>query len=504
MGVRPAKRWMWTAAILLPAVGGFVRAQNHAPDSEEQSPLQPYRVVVGFRTSVSGGDMSLDKLAREARTAGIDGVMLSDRLSRQLQYGLPPLRYLLWFALRKPSVSTMGPARYIENVRTLNRAQKDVCLVPGVRVTPAYYWTGSLLGDLQCHNYHREILMLGARASGPLVRLPYAAGYVPGRDGPWIFASRFLLLFCVALWVGYYYVPAWVRHRFRIRRRKTKSVYFVFLIVPSLVILAFFNLVTGGVRRFHVHGPPEGMGPEQEVLNQGAEAGFFQVWSHPQAGVEAYRWPVSFVTPPYREVITLTHNFNAFSCFSISGEDLYAPGQVWDRLLLDYIEQVAPYPVWTVGDLLDPNKLVGTPGGMVDNVVFARAKTPEAFLAALEAGRFYSRRRSPTNAIDFKSFTVEGHSFGERAKTDRSRMKVAFEVSSIEPGTQVEVKLIRNGVVLYSFKGVTPFTKELSDSIDQRTENVYYRITAEGPGRLAAVGQPVFLTYAPPDRPWGD
>ncbi|NOY80704.1 MAG: hypothetical protein GXP31_06830 [Kiritimatiellaeota bacterium] len=499
----PRKQCLWAAAVYLLA-GGILPAQADAPASEKQSPLRPYRVVVGFRTSVSGGDMSLDKLARQAKTAGIDGVMLSDRLSRQLQYGLPPLRYLLWFAFRKPSVSTMGPSRYIESVRALNRTQKDVCFVPGVKVAPGYYWTGSLLGDLQCHNYHREILMLGTQSPEPLLRLPYAAGYVPGRDGLWLFAARFLLLLCVALWVGYYYVPAWVRHRFRIRRRKTKSVYFVFFIVPSLVVVAFFNIVAGGVRRFHIHGPPEGMSPEQGVLNRGAEAGFFQMWSHPQEGVENYRWPVSFVTPPYREVITLTHSFNAFSCFSASGPDLYAPGQVWDRLLLDFIEQVAPYPIWTVGDLLDPKKLVDTPAGMVDNVVFAREKSPGAFLTALETGRFYCRRRSPTNAIDIKRFTVEGHSFGEQAKTDRSRMEVAFEISSLEPGTPVEVKLVRNGIVLYSFKGVTPFAKKLSDSIDQRTETVYYRITAKGPGRLAAVGQPVFLTYAPSERPWSD
>jgi len=496
----PVGGWFWSIVFLITTLRA--PAADPAASSGPKRPehLRPYRVAIGFRSRVSGGSQSLDKLVQEAKVIGLDGVVLSDCFSRQMQYGLPPLRYLLWASVRKPSVSTLGPARYIETVKTLNERQKTVCVIPGVRVAPGYYWTGSILGDLKCHNFHREVLMLGTEDAAPLERLSYGAGFVPGRDGLWIFASRFLLLFIVTLWVGYFYIPAWVRHRFRIRRRKTKGVYFVFFIVPSVVLIFFFNIVASGISRFHIHGPPEGMNVEQTVLNEGAAAGFFQIWSHPQEGIEAYWWPVTFTTPPYLDIIPLTHNYNGFSCFSATGIDLYAAGSAWDRQLRDYIEQVAPYPLWAVGDLLDPQSIGDTRAGMVDNIVFAQGKTPDLLLHALEKGRFYCRRRSMNNAIDFTHFSVEGHTFGERGKTSRNQVAVEFEVSSLEIGVPVTVKLIRNGIVLYSFKGVTPFAKKLSDAMDERTEKVYYRITARGPGRLAAVGQPVFLSYVPPER----
>jgi len=484
-----------TAMFGTPVDGGALPAASNGAE-----PLERYRVAIGFRSQLSGGSQPLEKLVQEAKAVGFDGVLLADNLSRQLQYGLPPLRYLLWFSVRKPSVSTMGPARYIETVRAVNERQKSVCLIPGVRVTPGYYWTGSVWGDLKCHDFHREILMLGTTESAALSRLSYSAGFVPGRDGLWIFASRFLLLLLTALGVGYFHIPMWIGHRYRMRHEKARRLYSICLIAPVVLLTVLFNIGAGEIGRFHIHGPSPGMNVEQRVLDEGAAAGFFQIWSQPQTSVEVYRRPVTFSTQKYGQAISLTHNYNGFSCFSVSGTDIYAAGGVWDRQLRDYIKCAAPYPILAVGDLLDPRSIGNSRIGIVDNIVRARGKTPELLLEALGKGRFYCRRRSASNAIDFTHFSVDGYSFGEHGRTTRNRINVEFEVSSLEIGTPVAVELIRNGTVLHTFKGATLFAKRITDTIDRRMENMYYRITVRGPDRLAAVGQPVFLFRASPGR----
>src|SRR3989304_4590808 len=116
-----------------------------AGEPESPTGLQPYKAYscifhVHSRISSPGG-YSLSELTGVARRYGVDAIFLSDNLTDTIEYGLPPLRHVLWLNYSRPSVMTFGPRAYLDMVAAENRRQSDVLYVPGVEVCPRFYWT---------------------------------------------------------------------------------------------------------------------------------------------------------------------------------------------------------------------------------------------------------------------------------------------------------------------------------------------------------------------------
>ncbi len=493
------------AAFLLGTVTAWAQLPRKGPNapSGAVANAKEYRVFVGLRTSLSGGKLSPEQVQKQAAKMGCDAVFLADSLWRGLEYGWPPFRYSLWIEVQKPSVLSMGPARYVRAVEALNGNQSLglPLMVPGVRVCPRYYWSGFAPLNLVCHNRDRTILMLGVHDSRALTKLSVANGFILPRDRWWVFFSRFLVLLCVGIWIGYFYLPGWIRHRFHVRRRKTRGIYFVFVLIPSVVLLFFFNLWLSGDNRFNLYQNRTGLTTEQTVLNQGNSAGYFQVWSRPQQGWTTYHWPITFDTEPLPNLISLTQNYHAASCFAAGGPVLYKPGALWDQRLLEYLSQVSPYPVWLIGDF-SAHEDLDNPGRFInENLVRAEKRSAQALVAALMRGHFYARRRTMSNAIAIRRFAVEGVSFGDSGSISKKAASIDIAVDSLLPGTPVNVVIVRNGKALYRIQGKTPLLRKISDPLDRFRVDFYYRIIVTGPGALAAVGQPAFIHYVSPDLP---
>jgi len=474
-------------------------------NSNSGTPLKPWRVVIGVRPPVPGlRGGSFADLRDAARREGVDAVILAGDLHRGLQYGFPPLRHLFWIALERPDILSYGVENYLRTVRKANEISSKVLFLPGYRVRPRYYWTGSLWRSLTCNDYDRTILLIGTGTPSALPKLPFGAGYVSRRDPWWIFFSRLFLVVYIALIVGYFHVPAWVRHRFRIRRRKTKGVYFVFILLPATAGIIFFNLAAASQGRLNVHGRESGQDTVQQVLDAAWQNGYLVVWSRPQEGFARYQWPILFRTEPQPSVLATSQNYHGFSCFSLSGQPLAVPGGPWDRKLSEYVRQLSSWPVWAVADVppgSDASAFHCGTSWCIENVVFASERTPKALLDAFEKGRFYARRSTSGNCIRIDRFTVEGLTFGQRGASSNKRFEIDIAVSCSNPGAPLKVTVVRNGKPVYEFESPSPVTRKISDPIDRFEERFFYRVIIKGPGLLEALGQPVFIRYVSPDLP---
>ncbi len=96
--------------------------------------------AIHVHSTISTGSLEPAAIMRLADDAGVDAVMFTDSAQRHWEYGLWPLRGVLKWVVEQPSVSTCGPRRYVEMIRSLNVPGRHALAIPGVEVAPFYYW----------------------------------------------------------------------------------------------------------------------------------------------------------------------------------------------------------------------------------------------------------------------------------------------------------------------------------------------------------------------------
>src|SRR5438132_9935793 len=139
---------------------------------------RPVTTVFHVHSDVSTGSDSIESLVAQARSYGIEAIILTDNFLLRFEYGLFPLPGLIRRTVTLPSVMSTGVDRYLEAIRETNQRHPDVLLVPGVEVVPHYYWTGSLFGkDLTMHDAQKNILVVGLPSETDYKRLPVAGNY---------------------------------------------------------------------------------------------------------------------------------------------------------------------------------------------------------------------------------------------------------------------------------------------------------------------------------------
>ena len=141
------KLFMHIAVVLIAGVldvAGFVCAGPSVLTAAEPQASSGATLTVAFHvhSNVSTGSLSLDQIAEQAQKMGIDAVVFSENLALRYEYGLFPLRGMIRRTVTLPSVVEYGIDRYLAAVAEAQARHPGVLLVPGVEVTPHYYWTG--------------------------------------------------------------------------------------------------------------------------------------------------------------------------------------------------------------------------------------------------------------------------------------------------------------------------------------------------------------------------
>src|SRR4051812_25291012 len=152
--------------LLLPA--SYLQAQT----AETQKGFIPLTAAMHVHSRFSNGEYEILELASAAHERKLDVLGLSDSYLTRVRYGIWPLRHLLSKTISRPSVIDRGVAAYFDNARAAQSRFPDVVVLPGLEVTPYYYWQGRWLQNLELHDFDRHLLVFGMNDENAIRNLP--------------------------------------------------------------------------------------------------------------------------------------------------------------------------------------------------------------------------------------------------------------------------------------------------------------------------------------------
>src|SRR5213080_4484621 len=118
---------------LIGCVALAVSLGNAAAEADEPGQAwRPVTTVFHVHSDMSTGSDSIESLAAQARSYGIEAIILTDNFLLRFEYGLFPLRGLIRRTVAFPSIMRSGIGRYFETIREVNRRHPDMLVVPGV------------------------------------------------------------------------------------------------------------------------------------------------------------------------------------------------------------------------------------------------------------------------------------------------------------------------------------------------------------------------------------
>jgi len=444
------------------------------------------------------GCYSLPELTEVARGYGVDVIFLTDNLTDTIQYGIPPLRHILWVNYSRMSIMGLGPQAYLERIEAENTRQSDVLYVPGVEICPRFYWTGSLAeGDLICHNHQRNLIVLGITDARVLKKIPEACGYVWKKNPGWIITTRVLLVLFVTACLAMLVAPRLLARRWPYSARDIRRSFVLGIILPLLVVIVAVNVTASLVPSFCIYGKDDSVRPEQRAIDFLRKHNLVHYWAHPEAfdHHEFEYAPFKHIeiafkahTEPYPEILRLTQGYTGFGGVYEDRNTLINPGSMWDQVLKEYAAGKRDAPAWCFGEMLYHYE--GQAGKKLRNVetmVWARERSAKALLESIREGRFYARANTDGQSLVLEEWSV--------SKTFPA--EVVLRVSSRIPGEEVQIQLIRNGEIIKEISGMAPVKAEIADDTCPRSEMVYYRAVVLGRSALKLVTNPIFISPEP-------
>lgn len=496
------------------AAPGSAAAQTIVREADSDPPQQLV-TAVHVHSTASSGTLTLAQLARLAREAGVDALVLTENLGYEFRYAPGPLRLLVEARASTPTLERYGIRRYFADLEQARKAEPGVMLLPGVEVPPYYYWTGSLLtGDLTLNDMQRNVLVLPAVAGADAA----AAAQEFLRDLPAVgnrnyrhygFGSLALLLpgvFIVALSL------------YRLRQRTFEPLH-----PPTWLLLA--ALVAGAcllwvnfpfkVPSLDPYDPGVGHRPVQRLFDYAREHGALTFWSMPEAVDYRERavGPVTvrLSTAPYPAVLTDTYDYTGFGGVYADTVTVWEPGAEWDAALLAFQSGQRAEAPWLLGE--SAYHYPGQAGKELDDVLtvlLVEQDTPEAAFAALAGGHTYSLRRQAGGVdlrlAEFALFSTDED--GEDGTLRVSRVgdslivggegHLAFEVvlrveDLAGTGTPVDIDVVRNGRLHRRIEGTTPLHERWQETLEAGDEATYYRIIVRAARPAYLVSNPIFV-----------
>jgi hypothetical protein len=464
---------------------------------------RPIPTALHVHSTWSSGNLSLEDLARLARARGIEAILLADNHLQSFEYGLPPLRGLLRYRVRFPSVMSNGPEAFLGAVESAGTRHPDVVIVPGVEVIPQYFWTGSLLdGSLTMHNGQKNLLALGLYKPEDYWALPAVGNAAAGPWSPWLLSPSLLAI--PGIWL--------LRSR---RRRVTQLRYFQVVEKRRRTVPGVFCLLAGVLllvnnypfRRAPVsaYDADAGLTPYQNVIDLVAARRGLAVWSLPEARdrqvVTVAGLRATLRTDPYPTDLLRTDRFTAFAGLYEDTTTFAEPGYGWDQLLLEYLHGRRGAPAWAVGEAaFHYEGQAGKRLGDVQTVVLATGKDPAGIMEALRSGRVYCRLRTDDENLSLGRFQVlssqaEPTEAGGRLTLRPGDRPDVYAVIESATGRRlaVDVRLIRSGSVIQTLHAETPVTVRWTEPPLASNARLYYRLEARGPAGLRLLSNPIFV-----------
>jgi len=449
--------------------------------------------VIHLHTTLSDGAAVPVDLARAARTAGVDALVITDHYLEKVTYAPWPIGNVLGLSLSRASVLSGGIDRYFETLSAAEKQVPGVLLLPGLEVSPFARWTGSLLKrTLALEGWHRHVLVIGIEDSNALRDLPVAANRRGGRYGPW--SLLFVLPAAALVWsTGRLAKPGYRETRigkFVLRRRRAP-------ILQGLVGAASLALLVAGfpfrVERWSPVGVDPGDAPFRCLEERVRSLGGLTSWAHPEAAADKEELGLRIATSPYPEMVVRT-DADAFGALPEGVKTLLPPGGLWDRALLDHLEGKRLSAPFAIAEIDEHRATQDIDLRILQTVCSVQERTHAGLVQALRAGRCYARwtpyDRPPLRLVAWEAAPGAGRAEGAGGVLRRTGpLTVRLAVAGGD-GHEVTARLLRRGEVIWSDRITPPFERIVPDETRGPT---YYRLDVEGAYPYRLIGNPIFV-----------
>ncbi len=451
----------------------------------EQAPA-----LMDLRTTFSDGAYDPETLVQMAVKKGFRVIFLNDHDRVAMEYGLPPFRNIIKKKEELNSINKSGAGAYLRAIASLRKMHPDVIIIPGTESTPFYYWTGNLFaGDLTANDYERRILTMGLEKPDDYETLPILHNRLSGADLR--AAMPALLAFGLSFLIALYFLskPGWWR-----------------ISGAMLIILNagfFINTILAQPSPFDAYHGKQGMAPYQLFIDAVSQKGGLTFWNYPEtrSGVRTLG-PIQVKTLPYPGVLLETKNYTGFAALYGDTITVTEPGNIWDVALQEYCRGFRARPPWGIATA-DYHKEGGSGQNLGDfqTVLWLREKSSQSVLAALKNGKMYACRGKFPDIPKLDEFSVAAAHPGTAprmisgdelslARNPRIRITVS---GGMERKDMVQVRLIRSGTLIQTFRGTLPLDIDYTDPLEAPGEKVYYRMDMTGYG--AIVSNPIFVKF---------
>ena len=443
--------------------------------------------LIDLRTTYSDGKLDPESLARLAKERGFDLIFINDHDRLVMEYGLFPLQNVLRKRVELNSVNKEGAKNYLNAIRKVQEKNPDMIIIPGSLTAAFYYWTGSYFkGNFTAHNHERRILTIGMEKAKDYENLPILHNGFSTR-----YTMKFLpmlLPFLISLVLGLLLL------------RWKGGLRIAGIIISGIALLFLININPFRSSPFDQYHGDQGMAPYQLLINYVESKGGLTFWNYPEtkSGVREMG-PIYVDTSPYPQVLQQSRGYTGFAALYGDSITITEPGNLWDRVLLEYCRGRRERPVWGISTA-DFHKDGGSGEklGNFPTVFLVRKKTRDAIRSAMRQGRMYACIGYPQRMI-LKEFSVCSSGCQTSAILGEEMMlnenpKIHISLSSKEPTKdRVKVRLVRSGVLLKTFEGTLPMELEYEDKYYKPGEKIFYRIDARGCGTL--VSNPIFVIF---------
>ena len=463
--------------------------------------LQQARGVIHLDSTISGGEMSPEELVRLLRDNKLQVAIFTDQITTRVYYGIFPLPALTeWLSAsiaaskfgRSGSVTNFGAYNYLSMLNDLNRKHDNMTVIPGVEAFPFYYWRKNLLkGEIAMVNGYKHLLAIGLEKPSDYENMPTVSeGFYKGYN-----LQSLLSLWPIALLL--FAFKCYRQSRYIARPQLLTIPAWVFLTVGILFLINNYPYKFG---RYDVYSGDQGTGPYQEFIDYVIDRGGLVFWAHPEAGKDqTYSMgPLSVkmeTEPPYRDLLKL-QNYTGFAAFYEGMKYVIPPGGIWDQVLTEYCFGQRSRPVWAIaegdveGDSFDP--------GLSQTVFLVKEHTRLAMMMALQTGQIYALSGPLSDDLTLQKFTLADEEGREAGMGQLLTSKTVHLVADIhlkgnEKRNALSVDLIKNGILMDTFKGNGQIKIDLKDSIDSGNRQHYYRLDVRAPRQTRLLSNPIFV-----------
>jgi hypothetical protein len=473
---------------LIVVIAAILMAASPAFAADAPPLASPVLGLVDLRTTYSDGEYDVETLVKMARERGFSVVIVNDHDRLALEYGIAPLRNVVKKREERNSINLQGASSYLDAISEAQKKYPDVVLIAGSESAPFYHWTGDpFAGDLTAWNYERRILTVGLETvedyeNLPIINNGFTTRYMSlALPGILAFAAALLVGVAMIRWKGFFRAAG------------------IAVVVLSLLFIANSNPLRSSP--FDPYGGDPGLAPWQMLIDEVNARGGLTFWNYPEtrSGIREMG-PIRVNTAPYPQVIEESNGYTGFAALYGDTSTITEPGELWDRVLMDYCKGYRTHPAWGIatGDYHKEGE-AGEKLGNFQTGFFVERLTRKDILEALKTGRVYAYRGHYPRYARLDEFSVSSKDDDSRAISGGQvvlkgnpviRIRIAADEETKE---QVIVRLIRAGAVVKVFEGALPLEITYEDEYFNPGEKTFYRIDMQNYGVL--VSNPIFVDY---------